>query len=223
MCKFSDIEETVYFWGRNDSVIINGLLLGNIESALEWAENAAIMDNKGILEEYDKGDRIIDTDLDRKMVSSLKNRLFENLDDKAKKEKILETARNDISNIINAMEPLKNEMLLYRTVWHDINELSSLNINAVVEYKNISSTCSIAPIWEDKGEDFYRYEITVPAGGLILELDKFAVRQNWHGEEGEVLLPPMKCRIKNMRESDNENCKGIIELEYIEKLPINYR
>jgi hypothetical protein len=224
MKKFTSLEETIYFWTRNDSVIINNLLCGNIDEALKWAENAAINDNKGILKEYEDGVRINDTELDEKMIASLQSRLFEYSSDAEKKEKILEVARNDILNILTAMKTTENEMLLYRTVWHgrtEIDDVLSRNVNDIVEFKNISSTCCIAPIWENKGKDFYKYEITVPKNRFILELDQFKVRQNYHGEEGEVLLPPMKCRIKNMRSDDNENCKGIIELEYLEKLPVS--
>lgn len=218
MEKFTSLEETISFWTRNDSVIINNLLCGDMDEAFKFAE-IAVNDNIGILKEYEDGVRKIDGEFDKKWIAILKNRLFENLDDTEKKEKILETARNDISNILNAMKPTKNEIMLYRTVWtgrKEVADVSSRNVNDVMEFKNISST-SVTPIWEEKNYDFYRFEITVPENGLILELDQFEV----HNEEGEVLLPPMKCKIKNIRNSDNEKCKGIIELEYIENLPAN--
>ena len=52
----------------------------------------------------------------------------------------------------------------------------------------------------------------------MLELDQFEC----HNEDGEVLLPPMKCKVRNIRHSDNEKCKGIIELELLEQLPVNF-
>jgi len=92
--------------------------------------------------------------------------------------------------------------------------------NDIVEFKIISSA-SIVPVDQSFGHDsnFYRYEITVPKNGYVLELDQF---DNFiRNEDNEILLPPMKCRVKNTRDNSNGNCKGIIELEYLEKLPVN--
>jgi len=218
MKKFTDIEETVYFWTRNDSSIISNVLLGNLEGAYKRAE-LAIGDNKAILQEYADGVRkagsYFGDPLDYKMIASLKTRLFENLDDNTKKEKILEIAKKDISNIFNEMQPAKNEIMLYRSEWTE--EIRNYNIGDMCEFNDILSTC-ITPYKEDTNYNFYRYEITIPKNGLMLELDQFEC----HNEDGEVLLPPMKCRVRNIRHSDNEKCKGIVELEYVEKLPVNF-
>jgi hypothetical protein len=69
---------------------------------------------------------------------------------------------------------------------------------------------------EDAGHEFYRLEITVPENGLVLELDRFD--SFIRNEDGEVLLPPMKCKVMKIRKSDNINCRGIIEMEYLEKI-----
>ena len=92
-----------------------------------------------------------------------------------------------------------------------------------MEFKNISSTA--LTLFEgrfgvhDDSSEFYRYEITVPENGYILELDEYEEYSKRWWEKGEVILPPMKCRVKNLRDSDNEKCKGIIEFEYLERLP----
>lgn len=31
----------------------------------------------------------------------------------------------------------------------------------------------------------------------------------------------MKCRVTNVRSDDNEKCKGVVELVYLEKLPVH--
>jgi hypothetical protein len=219
-----DLEETIGFWARNDFAIINSLLVGNINNLWEIAE-IAYKDNKDMLKEHEDGVRT----LDEKSIESLQSRIIEKLDDETK-AKILKTAKNDILNILNAMKPTKNKIMLYRTAWipktgnihHTYQyayQYDSLryNVNDILEFKIISST-SITPYREDAGREFYRYEITVPKNGFVLELDQFPSVRN---EEGEVLLPPMKCKVKNIRNSDNEKCRGIIELEYIEKLPAN--
>jgi len=204
-----DIEETIFFYTRNDYLIINNLLCGNMNRLWQVAE-IVNNDSKGVLKEYKNGERT----LDKKSLKRYQGRIYEKLDDEVK-AKILKTAKNDISNILNAMKPTNHQIVLHRNVKID-DALSHCNLNDIVEFKIISST-SITP--SDPNYDFYRYEITVPKNEPVLELDQFDyfIRN----EDGEILLPPMKCRIKNIRNNDKGNCKRTIELEYLEKLPVN--
>ncbi|OHA92203.1 MAG: hypothetical protein A3J09_01840 [Candidatus Zambryskibacteria bacterium RIFCSPLOWO2_02_FULL_51_21] len=204
-----DLEETIFFYTRNDYLIVNNLLCGNMNRLWQVAE-IVNNDSKSVLKEHEGGERT----LDRKSVERYQNRIYDKLDDETK-IKILKIARDDISNIISAMKPTKNKIILYRDVRID-DVLLHYNINDIVEFKIISSTFTVP---SDPDYGYYRYEITIPKNGFILELDQFDsfVRN----EDSEILLPPMKCKVKNTRNSNNENCKGIIELEYLEKLPVN--
>lgn len=227
--KFSAIEETISFYTRNDFAIINCLLADYMDDL--W--NSALVaynDNRAILKEYEEGVRKITSSYDKKWIQILQNRLIEKLDGETK-EKIIKIAHNDISNIFNAMIPAGETLKLYRTAW-DANRIETdhvypyahqyqsllLEVGTVTEIHIISST-SLTPYREDDEIDcdFYRYEIVVPKNGLVLKLDQFEC----HNEEGEVLLPPMKCKVNNIHESDKKRCRGIIELEYIERLPMN--
>src|SRR3989338_3326453 len=195
-----DLEETIFFYTRNDYLIVNNLLCGDMNRLWQVAE-IVNNDSKSVLKEHKSGERT----LDKKSVERYQNRIYEKLDDEAK-IKILEIARNDISNILSAMKPTKNKIVLYRNVRID-DVLPRYNLEDIVEFKIISSTFTVP---SDPDYDFYRYEITIPKNGFILELDQFDsfVRN----EDSEILLPPMKCKVKNTRNSNNENCKGIIEL-----------
>lgn len=209
-----NLEETIYFYTRNDYLIINNLLCGNMNHLWEVAEMVN-HESINMLKEHEDGIRT----LDLKSIARYQNRIYEKLDEEAK-AKILTIAVDDISIIIGSMKPAKNPMKLYRTVWYarigDV--LKCYKVNDIVEFTIISST-SITPYREDAGFEFYRCEITVPKNGLVLELDTFDcfVRN----EDGEVLLPPMKCKVNNIRKSDYEKCISIIELEYIESIPVN--
>jgi hypothetical protein len=211
-----NIEETIFFYSRNDYLIINNILAGNMNE-LWYVAELANGDSKGVMEEHKIGVRV----LDAASIERFSRRVYDELNEAAK-AKILQNAKNDISNIIAAMKTASREILLYRTVWQVRPEIddrpSNYAIGDIIEFKTISST-SITPFMEEAGHDFYRYEISVPKGGLILELDQFdrAIRN----ETGEVLLPPMTCKVKNLRYSNNEKCRGINELDYIEKLQIN--
>ena len=222
---FSALEETISFYTRNDYAIINSLLVGNMDDL--WKSSLiAYNDNKGIIEEYKNGQRQIKSEYDIKWLKILNKRLISVLD-KSTKEKIIETAQKDIGNILTAMRPVKSNILLYRTAWIDENNKINntypyshqyksiyLSINDIISIKTISST-SLIPYREDEIDcEFYRYEITVPAGKKVLELDQFT----YHNESGEVLLPPMKCKVTGIRNSDQEKCKGIVEFKYMEQL-----
>ena len=211
------LEETIYFWLRSDFLILNSLLCGKMNHLWKVAEMVN-NESKAMLKEFEEGIRT----LEEKQIARYHSRIYEKLDDEAKAN-VIKIAKIDIANLLNAMKPSKKEMLLYRTIWNEAvlerYTLPRYDINDIVEFKNISSTASV-PYREDEGrEEFYRYEIIVPEGGYVLELSDYEEYSQRWSEKGEVILPPMKCRVKNLRDSDNEKCKGIIELEYLERLP----
>lgn len=223
---FTPLEETISFYTRNDFAIMNHLLVGNFDGLWKYAL-IAYNDNRGILDEYAQGHRTVDSEYDIKWMNCLKKRLLTDMDNTAK-ETIIANAKQDISNILNAMRPATRIMHLYRTAWIDkehtakdqfaySREYSSLPFaeGSLLEIKTISS-CSLTPYREadDVESDFYRYEVCVPCGMPILELDQFVT----HNEEGEVLLPPMQCRVINVRDADIKGCRKIIEVECLKPL-----
>jgi hypothetical protein len=204
-----DLEETIFFYTRNDYLIVNNLLCGNMDHLWEVAE-IVNKDSKGVLKEHEDGERT----LDKKSIERYQSRIYEKLDDETR-SKILRIAKKDISNILSAMKPAKNKIILYRNVRID-NTLTSYNLNDVIEFKIISSTSTV-PF--DPDYKFFRYEITIPKNGYILELNQFD--HFIRNEDNEILLPPMKCKVTNTRNDHDDSCKGIIELKYLEKIPVN--
>ena len=229
------LDETIYFWLRSDDNILCNLLRGKMKLLWEFAERANA-NSKAMLSEFENGERT----LEEKEIVRYKNRSYETLDDEAK-ENIIKIAKIDIANLLGEMKPIKNEMLLYQTLWYATlvkhNALPRYDVGDIVEFKGFTSGYT-APYMENEDEqifgnyelsvvndeqtgskDFYRYEITVPENGYAMQLDDYEeYSKNWW-EKGEIILPPMKCRVKNLRDSDNPKCKGIIEFEYLERLP----
>ncbi len=207
------LEESIFFYTRNDYLLINNLLCNNISELRRFAD-IVNTDSKGMLKEHSDGINV----LSDQMIRYYQSRIYEEWNEATESE-IIERAKNDVSNILGAMGPTEKDTLLYRTVWHrrfgDI--LNYYKDNEFIEFQNISST-SVTPYEEDTSDSFYRFEIVVPKGSPVLELDQFAP---WiRNEDGEVLLPPMKCKVKSIRESDIFNCKGIIQLKYIDQLEV---
>ena len=95
------LEETIFFYTRNDYLIVNNLLCGNMDRLWQVAE-IVNNDSKGVLKEHEEGERT----LDEKSIERYQNRIYEKLDEETK-IKIVKTAKDDISNILGAMKPLK--------------------------------------------------------------------------------------------------------------------
>ena len=221
--SFSEIEETISFYTRNDFAILNSLLADEKEQLWD-AARVAYEDNRGILQEYEEGVREIESEYDKKWIEILQKRLLEKWDEEDRK-KIISNARNDIRNILRAMQPAKEKIKVYRTGWflnqkagqyfysHQYKSIS-LKVDDIITINTISST-SLTPYREEAGYAFYRYEINILPGCPVLKLDPFEC----HNEEGEVLLPPMKCKVRSIKGSTKKNCMGIIELDYMEYVP----
>ncbi|MCD7784638.1 MAG: GNAT family N-acetyltransferase [Oscillospiraceae bacterium] len=227
--SFTPLEESVSFYTRNDFAIMNSLLVGDFDAVYGWA-GVAYGDNQGILDEYANDVRTVSTDYDRKWINSLKKRLIGELDEDAKKL-VVENAKSDLKNILTAMSPSGKELHLYRTAWINASRCPEgkfsysreylaidLEEGETVDIKTVSSF-SLTPYREeeDVGSEFYRYELTVPKGSPVLELDRFET----HNEDGEVLLPPMKCMVESITGSNIKNCRGIIKLRFESELEVD--
>jgi len=203
------LEETIFYYTKNSYLIVNNFLLGNIDKVWEVAE-LANSDYRGVLLEYRNGVR----EPDKKDIEMRKRRVYQKLDDKTK-AKILDTAKKDIVNIFNAMKPTGKQMTLYRNVRMD-DAAAVYERGKTIEIKIISSssTTPYETSYSSKQNEFVRYEITIPKEMPVLTLDQFD--EDIRNEGGEVLLPPMKCTIKNIRNGDSKNCIKIIELDCVQ-------
>ncbi len=204
------LKETVFFYTRNDYLIINSLLCDRDEQLLPIIE-IVNEDSKAVLKEAEEGAR----ELADEYKEMYENRIFDELDEQVIRQKKL-IALNDIENIYQAMVDSEGSITLNRTIWLDRikDTFCDHQEGDLLELRNISSA-SITLYREDEGRDFYRYEIKVNKGQKILELDQFEpfVRN----EEGEVILPPMSARITKIKEDRNPNCLGVICIECVEQ------
>ena len=222
--RFTPLEEAISFYTRNDYAIMNNLMLSRYEEVWEEAL-LAYNDNRGIINEYESGVRTVAGEYDIKWLNALRKRLIDTLDDAAKK-KIVTFAQRDIANILGAMSPAASDLFLYRTAWIDAKHSTDttypfsreyqaleFRVGDVVEIQTLSSF-SLTPYREDDdvGSDFYRYEIHIPKGFPVLRLDPFCT----HNEDGEILLPPMKCKVTDILHRRDGFRRGIIKLDLLE-------
>jgi hypothetical protein len=172
--------ETIFFWSRNDYLMICNLMRGDMDKVWQGAE-ISNADSKAVLREYETGIRTPN----QKAVKTYKKRVWEKLDEKTK-VKIIKTAEKDIKNIMAAMTTAPNDMVLYRNVRAaDAPKVlgGEIELNAL-------ASASIAP---NPQEGFILYEIQVPKGTKTLNLDQFDCEIR--NEDGEVILPPGKFKI----------------------------
>lgn len=203
------LEETIFYYTKNNYLLINTFLLGNIDKFWEVAE-IANADYQGVLAEYENGVRQPDLE----DIEMRKRRVYKKLDAKTK-AKILDATQKDINNIFNAMRPTNKEITLFRNVRAG-DEPEFYDVGKTIDLKTILSS-SIMPYeksYSGSQDDFLRYEIMIPKGTPVLYLDQF--KENIRNESGEVLLPPMKCVVENVRDGEDLHCKKIIELKCVQ-------
>ena len=224
---YTPLEEAVSFYTRNDFAIYIALMLGNHGRLWEDAK-IAYKDNSDIIAEFERGERKVESSEDVKWLNCLRKRVIGELDDAAR-SKIIETAKSDISLLLNAMTPLEEPLKLYRSAWVNSadtaegafafsREYSSLEIaeNDVFDIGVITS-CSLTPYRaeDDLGSERFGYIIDVPKGIPVLKLDDFSC----HNVDGEVLLPPLRFRVLRRvkggqvgeRETIDICCDGVLE------------
>jgi len=239
--KITDISlgESIYFYTRWHYLIINNLLCSNMDELWKQAEFVnenliALIDvYKKSFQNKDKLNEILSRHfswkasmykdliqrLGEEQIKWSQRRIYEVLDD-SEKANVIKMAKCDIKNILNAMVPAKTEILLHRNVGIG-DELDFYNIGDIIEFNIISSTFIDPGSYYNRGynKKCRKYELTVPKSRLLLELDSF--NEVIRNEAGEILLPPMKCKVKNIRFRESPTANGdwdIIELEYTDDL-----
>ncbi|MBR4941542.1 MAG: MGMT family protein [Clostridia bacterium] len=232
---YTPLEEAVSFYTRNDFAIYIALMLEKYDQLWQDAK-IAYKDNLDIIGEFENGARTVESDEDIKWLNSLRKRVISEFDDETKL-KIIETAKSDISLLLNAMKPAEDSIKLYRSAWvnKDITEdgafafsreYSSLKTEEDGDFDiGVITSCSLTPYRaeDDLGSERFGYIINVPKGFPILKLDDFSC----HNEDGEVLLPP--TRFKVLKRSGGEAagekeklelcCEEVLDCEIWKKQP----
>ena len=112
-------KETLRFYTTNDYLLINGLLWGEDKETIGQFIQLINDDGRGVIAEAieqgfdvrwncskEEGERLY----------QVYQKRFPPLDGQKAKDRILEQARADISNMMSCMTPLPSEMVLYRNI-----------------------------------------------------------------------------------------------------------
>lgn len=198
-------KETIRFYVTNDFLLINGLLWGEDEKYIDEVINAINQDGRAVMKEAleqgpdkrwgcskEEGERLL----------KIYEKRFPIIGSKKIKKEIIKRAKDDISNMMSAMKPLKSDMVLYRNIKNRF--VSNLKEGQIINYLGFSS-CSLNPHVPDKkmygASDNVLLEINVPAGTLAIRLD---LMPNVRNEPDEVILAPMKFLITKIDKENNK-------------------
>ena len=210
------LKETLWFYTGADYHIVNSILWGNKN---DFDEGVKIVYDNNIdvikdAEEMTPEVRFgMSKEAGQRLLDAYQSRTPQEINNVTKAE-MAEVAVNDIHIICDAMRPAERELILFRNV--DVKyTIENPTVGETVILKGLTSTSTTGQEI-DYGDGFrteyVQYIINVPTG-----IPVFAV-ENDYREENEVILPPMKYKITDVR---YENGQRIIELEALKTLDID--
>ena len=207
-------EESLFFYARNDYLIINNLLVDNVEKAI-GGYKLAYQDGHAMMKEaldvgFDKRWGV-SKEQGQEIFDWYKKRYPAILDEQTIQTAI-ERAFDDFKNIVDCMSLSTDNMVLYRNI-NTEHALKDYIIGQKIELKTLLST-SIniyeKSFWGQK--TFERYILNIPKGTPMVIMS--TLPQYITNEADEVLLPPMEVEIKNVKDGYG-NCQKIVELNFV--------
>ncbi len=198
-------KETLRFYTTNDYLLINGLLWGENENTIGQFIQLINDDGRGVMAEATEQGFDVRWKCGKEEGEKLYRiyqKRFPRIDDEKAKQRILEQARTDISNMMSCMTPLASEMVLFRNIKTKFTE--KLREGMTLNYLGFSS-CSLSPHIAQNAaygsSGCTLAEITAPGGTPAIRLDLMPDVQN---EPDEVILAPTELFVSRV---DTANSK----------------
>jgi len=186
-------KETLRFYTTNDYLLINGLLWGEEEERIDTFIRIINEDGRAVMKEAQEmgfAARWECSEEEGERLYRIYQKRFPVLDRRDVKQEILERARRDIENMMACMEPLQEEIVLYRNI--KTRFVENVEEGCILNYLGFSS-CSLQP--HEAENAMYGSGgctlavIKVPAGTPAIRMDQMPEVQN---EADEVILAPVK-------------------------------
>lgn len=214
--------EALCFYETNDYLLINSILwnnYGEIFTALDVINNDALCVMKqarevGVEKRWGWPKPFGDW-----LYKTYQKRSYQNLSQKTFDMR-MQQACEDIKSILEIMQPLKNDLLVYRNIRYD-NKQEKYTVGARIKLKGFNSTSTNIhhDSYASKQSKFLRYEIFVPKGTPAIVVADLA--EYLRNEQDEVILPPIECKITDVLQGDSENCNGVIKMQFEKILKVD--
>ena len=198
-------KETLRFYTTNDYLLINGLLWGADEKTIDRFIQLINEDGRAVMAEaveqgYDVRWKCSKEEGIR--LFHVYQKRFPVLDHEDVKKCVLERARDDIANLMAAMTPLADEMVLYRNI--KTRFVEHLEQGMIFHHLGFSS-CSLNPhvaenaTYGSSGSTLA--EIIAPADTPAIRLDLMPDVQN---EPDEIILAPLDFVVTKVDREKNK-------------------
>lgn len=194
-------KESLRFYTTNDYLLINGLLWNEKDDVIDEFIRIINEDGRGVMKEAEEmgfSKRWNCSEEEGARLYEVYKKRFPLITSKEICSEIIARARDDIDNMMAALMPLEEDLVLYRNVRKKYVE--NLTEGDVVDYKGFSS-CSLEPHVPESAtyghSNSVLLKIQVPKVTPAIRLDKFERVGN---EPDEIILPPMKLKIANIND-----------------------
>ncbi|MBR4270729.1 MAG: hypothetical protein IKQ31_03540 [Clostridia bacterium] len=202
--------ESLFFYTRNDYLIVNNLLLDNLAN-IEHLMQVVNQDYEWMIEEM-KNDPAKRLGLEKSLAEEVYKWYQQRYQTKIDVDNTLSRAKEDIKNLQKLCVPTSQKKVLYRNI--KSTHLSDFENKKVYNYPAFASCLnkSTDVIYSYGPKDKYiELVINVPQEFPIIDLDKLP--EFVTNEEGEVILPPFSATIKSIKKSNQPKCVAVVELE----------
>ncbi len=198
-------KETLRFYTTNDFLLINGLLWGANEETLDRYIHIINQDGLAVMKEAVEMGFDVRWDCTKEegeRLYKIYQKRFPAIANDAVKAQILEQAKDDIANMMDCLEPLASEIILYRNI--KTSYVDQLKEGTKLQYLGFSS-CSLQP--HEAENAMYgsggctQVEIIAPAGTPAIRLDQMPDVQN---EPDEVILAPLTFAVTKVEKEQNK-------------------
>lgn len=207
-------KESLFFYARNDYLIINNLLVDNVEKATEGYK-LAYQDGRGMIQEaldVGVGKRWgVSGELGQEIFDWYQKRYPDALNEQMI-QAALERAASDFQNIMSCMSPSNENMVLYRNISTE-HALKNYVLGQKVKFQTLLSTSVNVyekSFWGQKA--FERYVLRIPKGTPLIKMS--TLPKYITNEEDEIILPPLEMEIKNAKEGHGD-CQKIVEMDFV--------
>ncbi len=202
--------ESVFFYTRNDYLIVNNLLINNLDNIANLME-VVNKDYGGMLAEM-KEDPSKRLGLEKELAEAVYKWYQQRYQTTIDVKKTLERARDDIKNLQKLLKPAEQAMTLYRNIkskhFGDFENKTQYNYQGLASCLKASSDIIYSYGPKDK---YLQLKINIPKGFPIIDIDKMP--KFVQNEEGEVILSPFTATIKSIKKSNQPKCDWCIELD----------
>lgn len=210
-------KETLRFYATNDYLLINGILWGENEATIDTFIRIINEDGRGVMKEAIEAGFDVRWNCSKEVGEKLfkiYQKRFPTIDNEDVKREIICRAKNDISNMMESLEPLEKHLVLYRNI--KTKFIDQIEEGMPLRYLGFSS-CSLNPhIAENAAygsNGCTLFEIIAPAGTPAIRLDLLEDVQN---EPDEVVLPPMEFQVTKIDKNNNKiymTCAKLLKTE----------